>query len=153
MEPATVQILAWIILALTCFALEMFTGTLVVVWFGVGALAAAGTVPLLPSTELWWIPWLVWATASVGLVLASRKFANRLGLGGTILANSDALVGKKGYVESEINPVKGAGRVLIGGEDWKASSDRVIPAGVSVRIIEVKGAHLLVKPEEQEEGD
>lgn len=150
MEPATVQILAWIILALTCFALEMFTGTFVVVWFGVGALAAAGTVPLLPSTELWWIPWIVWATVSVGLVLASRKFANRLGRGSTVLANSDALVGKKGYVQSKIDPAKGVGRVLIDGEDWRASSERVIPEGASVRIVDVKGAHLLVTQDEGE---
>lgn len=143
--------LAWIILALTCFALEMFTGTLVIVWFGVGALAAAGTVPLLPTTDLWWIPWLVWATASVGLVLGSRKFANRLGSGSSVRANSDALVGKKGYVQSEIDPVKDAGRVLIGGEDWKATSDGVIPAGTAVRVVEVKGTQLLVTSEE--EGD
>ena len=62
--------------------------------------------------------------------------------------NVEALVGKKGRVTEEINQVSGSGRVLVGGDDWKAVSldAGVISKGTTVEVVQVEGITVFVRP-------
>jgi len=66
---------------------------------------------------------------------------------GKIRTNVDALVGKTGFVSERIDPSTNKGRVIIGGEDWKALSidETVIEIGEKIIVVKVDGVKLLVK--------
>lgn len=60
-------------------------------------------------------------------------------------SRSEALIGKKGQVIHSIDPVSGAGRVMIEGDDWAARSKNPIAEGANVIVENVDGIILLVK--------
>ncbi|HXW85756.1 MAG TPA: NfeD family protein [Candidatus Bathyarchaeia archaeon] len=66
--------------------------------------------------------------------------------------NCTALIGKSGIVVSEISPYT-FGYVKINGELWAASSvdQQFIPLATSVKIVSVKGVHLVVHPIERKD--
>ena len=84
---------------------------------------------------------------SSGFFKWSRKFANEnktpIGVG------ADRLVGEVGPVLAEIpgGPTR-SGMVRLGTEDWPAESDseKMIPDGAVVRVVEVRGTRVIVTP-------
>lgn len=64
-----------------------------------------------------------------------------------IKTNTEALIGKQGYVLERIDPSVRSGRITVGGEDWKAVSidDAVIEAGRRIEVIRVDGTRLIVR--------
>jgi membrane protein implicated in regulation of membrane protease activity len=50
-------------------------------------------------------------------------------------------------VTGTVDRLSGAGRVMMGTEDWRATTDGPdeIPVGSEVRVIEVRGARLVVE--------
>ncbi|MBN2071406.1 MAG: NfeD family protein [Candidatus Krumholzibacteriota bacterium] len=66
--------------------------------------------------------------------------------GSRLKTNVDALVGKTGMVVEKIDPVKGTGRVLVGGENWRGVSidDTRIEKGTRITVKRVEGTKLLV---------
>lgn len=88
---------------------------------------------------------------SAVLVLSSKKITakwSRQKYRSTV----DALEGQVGYVTADITP-GGFGQIKVGGDIWSASSpeEMVIPAGAKVKVIQVDGAHLIVKSFELQE--
>lgn len=96
-----------------------------VAWFGAGVTIQVGV-------------FVVFVVASV--LLIRPRLVAQLGSKG-VPSRTEALVGKRGRVTEEINPTLGTGRVIVAGEDWKASSDHVIPAGTDVIV---RGADSIV---------
>src|ERR671928_1381999 len=92
----------WVVLGVVLIIAEIFTPGFVLLWFGVGALAAAlaGIVGLgLP------LQFLIFCVVSVGLTLASRTIFSRYFVrtedeGGVLKSGVDALPGKVGTVVS-----------------------------------------------------
>ncbi len=64
--------------------------------------------------------------------------------------NIDALIGRKGIVTEEVD--NQGGRVLVGGESWRAVSEIPHAEGMPVMITAVRGATLLVDHYPQENG-
>ncbi len=137
--------LNWTIAAVVFFIIEMITPS--VFFFaclGLGALAA-GVVAAL--TMIWWMPWMVFAGASMLFVIIIRPIAGRFMKKKYRPSNADALIGKKALVLEEINQAKSSGLVKIDGERWKAEARDIIPVNSWVKVLKVDGTHLEVEKE------
>jgi membrane protein implicated in regulation of membrane protease activity len=64
-----------------------------------------------------------------------------------VKTNVDALIGKTGRVIEDIDDQLDSGRVLVGGDDWKAVAldGKIIEKNSKVEIIRVEGAKVYVK--------
>jgi membrane protein implicated in regulation of membrane protease activity len=140
----------WAVLGLVLIIAEIFTPGFVLLWFGVGALAAAlaGIVGLgLP------IQFLVFCAVSVGLTLASRTIFSRYFVrteeeGGSLKSGVDALPGKVGTVVSSSGGALQEGAVKVFGSTWTAypaEGEEPLEAGDRVVVESVRGASIYVR--------
>lgn len=135
----------WVIIALICFIIEIFSFGFAVICFSFGALAAA--VASLFDTSLT-IQLLTFAIAAILSFIFMRplmlKFFNRKSK--NVRTNVDALIGRKVVVCEQIEPVSG-GRVKVDGDVWKAISvdDSLIEVGSTVSILKVESVVLTVQ--------
>ena len=139
----------WVILGIALIVAETFTLGFVMLWFGVGALAAAVAgvfgVGLLGQ-------FLIFAIISVALTAASRTiFSNFLSRQdeNTLKMGIDALPGQIGTVSS---PSKGAlneGAVKVYGSTWTAypeDGESELVEGEKVEVVKVQGSSIYVRP-------
>jgi membrane protein implicated in regulation of membrane protease activity len=131
------------------------------VFFGVGEMAIAGSFFLAPfalgagvATVLAFFgvglaaQWAAFLAVSVGMFLALRPLAKRLDLEGPVLGiGSHRQIGQTARVIEGIDGSKDLGTVLLGSERWRAESTdgQVVPEGVQVSVVEVRGTRLLVR--------
>jgi membrane protein implicated in regulation of membrane protease activity len=85
-------------------------------------------------------------TVVVSFVVLRPRLMLRLGSRG-VPSRTDNVLHREGVVTVDIEPVLGAGRVTVGGEDWAARSTAPIPAGRRVRVVSADGIVLEVVPE------
>ncbi|ASW55855.1 NfeD family protein [Plantactinospora sp. KBS50] len=141
MEP-----LLWIVLGAALAIAELFTTTLFLIMFSVGAFAAAGAAALGAPVS---VQALVFAVVSVLTVLLGRP-----GLQRRRLAQEDgegrpfgaaAIEGQRALVLERVDT--DSGQVKIDGELWSARSfdaTQVFEPGERVQVIEVRGVTALV---------
>lgn len=134
----------WIILAGLFFIIEMATVGFLVFWFGIGALLAM-VVSLFTSNLA--IQTAVFVFSSTLLLFLTRPFVNKFSNKDTVQTNAYSIIGKKGIVIKDIDPISGKGQVKIGTEIWSAKSedDRKIEKGLEVEILEIDGVKAVVK--------
>src|SRR5882672_6490075 len=142
--------IAWIVLGLVLIVAEVFTSGFVLLWFGIGALAAA-LVGLLGVDSLA-IQFLVFAGVSVGLTAASRtiflNYFSREKTGDTLRTGADSLPGKIGTVVSSSRGALNEGAVKVFGSTWTAypaEGEEPLEAGERVRVERMEGASLWVR--------
>jgi membrane protein implicated in regulation of membrane protease activity len=138
----------WLLWALVGIALligEVLTGTLYL-----AALAAACLLPaLLAALGLGPVFQVgAFATSAILLVLKARPVLETVlhPPARQIPSNVAALVGSLGHVSESVAAGQRPGRVLVGGDDWRAVSadGRPIEAGAQVVVMEVQGVTLTV---------
>lgn len=135
----------WIILAGIFFVIEMITVGFLVFWFGIGALIAM-IVSFFTSNIA--IQTAVFVMSSTILLFFTRPFVNKFSKkDDEIKTNAYSIIGKRGIVIKEINPVSGEGQVKIGSEVWSAKSkeDKKIEQGLEVEVLEIDGVKAIVK--------
>ena len=135
----------WIILAGVFFVIEMITVGFLVFWFGIGALIAM-IVSLFTSNIA--IQTAVFVMSSTILLFFTRPFVNKFSKkDDEIKTNAYSIIGKRGIVIKEINPVSGEGQIKIGSEVWSAKSkeDKKIEQGLEVEVLEIDGVKAIVK--------
>ena len=136
-------VMVWIIVAVAFFIIEIVTPTVFVfACFGLGAIGASLAFKLSGNI---WVSWIAFIAISIVGVIASKPFAERFAGKSARLANTDALIGKKGKVIITIDPEKNEGRVMVDREDWRAEADSRIEQGEIVEVLKVEGTHLYVK--------
>jgi membrane protein implicated in regulation of membrane protease activity len=141
MEPVL-----WIVLGVVLAVAEIFTTTLFLIMFAVGAFAAAGAAVLGAPVAL---QALVFALVSALTVVAVRPTVKRhlksatdshgQPFGAVAIEGSDALVLER--VDAD------GGQVKIDGELWTArpyDASQVLQPGERVRVIELKGVTAMV---------
>ena len=128
----------------------MFTSGFVLLWFGIGALAAA-FLGLLGVDSLF-VPFMVFAVVSIGLTAASRtifiNYFSREKTGGSLRSGVDALPGKIGTVVSSSKGALHEGAVKVFGSTWTAypaPGEPPLEAGERVCVDSVEGASIYVK--------
>lgn len=146
MEPAETFWTAthvWIALAVVFIILEVITplafGFILV---GAAALCAAGIAALdLPLA----VQLAVFAVVTIlTLVLVRPRVVARLQSTAHVPSRTEAVIGKVAKVTEAIDPVTGAGRILVGGEDWAAFSEEPVSEGSQVKVIGADGIRLHV---------
>jgi membrane protein implicated in regulation of membrane protease activity len=140
----------WVAAAFAIGALEMLTGTAVLIWVALAALVMGGLLALVPglSGEA---QIAIFAVLSVGLTFAGRWAVNRFGDGGapheTLNQRSNHLVGRKATV-LDFDAGTHSGAVEIEGMRWRATwpAKATSNVGDTVRIRTADGLALTVEP-------
>jgi membrane protein implicated in regulation of membrane protease activity len=146
-----VDAILWIVLGVALAIAEAFTATLFIIFFAVGALAAAGVAALGGPLLLQVIVFAVVSALSVG---ALRPIVVRHARAepepGTAPIGLDALEGGHGTVLDEVGA--DTGTIKIDGEMWQARSfdgNEIYLPGERVRVIKVVGATAIVWRDER----
>lgn len=139
------DILFWLGAMLVFLFVEGMTASLVSVWFALGSFVA-GICSLLDLPETGCM--LVFAIVSAVSVFIFKKFYNKNIAPKHEPTNADRLIGKIGTVESDIDPVKGVGSVVVEGRMWSARADEYIIKDSIVEVEKISGVKLVVKKTE-----
>jgi membrane protein implicated in regulation of membrane protease activity len=135
--------LAWVVLAVIAGIVEISIPHFGVIFVSIAAIAAAfaASVGLGLVTQS-----VIFVVAlALCLTLLRPRLVTKLG-GQGVPSRTGALIGREGVVTHDIEPVVGAGRVNVGGEDWAARAKTAIPAGTRVRVAAADGIVLEVTP-------
>jgi membrane protein implicated in regulation of membrane protease activity len=134
----------WALLGVALMVIEMAATTFFLLWFGVGAFLTALFSLFVPTV---WAQYTFFAVASVLLVAATRRWAQRLTGPAARPANMDALVGQEGRVIELVDGAKGLAVVKVAGETWRAETEDSSPleAGAPVTVKATRGNTLVLK--------
>lgn len=144
-----IEWIAWAVLGVILIIAEVFTSGFVLLWFGIGAMAAAlaGIVGIgLP------FQFLIFLVISIGLTAASRtifvNYFSREKSGSDLKSGVDALPGKIGTVVSSSSGALHEGAVKVFGSTWTAfpiDGEEPLEAGDRVQVDRVQGASIFVR--------
>jgi membrane protein implicated in regulation of membrane protease activity len=139
----------WCVLGLALIVAEMFTTGFVLLWFGIGALAAAFAG--LIGIDSLAIQFVIFILVSGGLTAASRtifvNYFSREKDGNSLRSGAEALPGKIGTVVSSSRGAMNEGAVKVFGSTWTAypaAGESPLEAGERVRVESVEGASIFV---------
>ena len=140
----------WTILGAILIVAEIFTTGFVLLWFGIGALAAA-LAGLLGVNSIA-LQFLIFAAVSIALTAASRtifvNYFSREKTGGDLKTGADSLPGKVGTVVTSSRGALHEGAVKVFGSTWTAfpaEGEDPLEAGDRVQVERVQGASIYVR--------
>ena len=134
----------YLVLAVACFVGELFTMEFSLTCIGIGLLGSALTSWLgLPL----WVQIACFSIISVISWIGIRPVALKhlYGKNHNMKTPAEDVLGKEAIVEVAIDPVQNTGRVLVGGESWKASAAKPISKGTPCIVEKLNGVTLFVK--------
>ena len=143
-------VIVWLLILVALVVAELITMGLTTIWFAGGAFVAA-LASLIGFTV--WGQIIVFLAVSLILLFFTRPIAVKCFNKDRIKTNVESLVGRQAIVISEIDNVKGAGRVTVGGQEWsaRAREDQAkLPVGAVADVVGIHGVKLIV--EERKEG-
>lgn len=133
----------WLIAAAVLAIGEMVTAGFFLLPFAAGA-AVAGILALLSvNVPLQIITFVVVSMLSLWLL---QRFAKKDIYGELLPVGAARYIGASAVVTEPVSRLH-SGRVMMGPEDWRATTDgnTEIPVGTEVRVVEVRGARLVVE--------
>lgn len=137
----------WIIFGLVLITLELAAPVFVMLWLGIAALMVGIISTFLPlsfSVEL-----LIWGALSVVFVLLWHKFVSPKITDQTLAGLSkEALVGQVGMV-TFFNDGRGKLKFpapVVGSDEWEFIYDGALANGDKVKVVDILGNSLIVKP-------
>src|SRR5881275_661952 len=140
----------WAILGAVLVVAEVFTSGFVLLWFGIGALAA-GLAGFLGVHSII-LQFLIFAIVSIALTAASRtifvNYFSREKSGGDLKSGVESLPGKIGTVVSSSRGSLHEGAVKVFGSTWTAypaDGEHPLEAGDRVAVERVQGASIYVR--------
>ena len=141
----------WCILGAILIVAEIFTSGFVLLWFGIGALAAAFAG--LVGVDSLAIQFMIFAVVSIGLTAASRtiflNYFSRDKHEPALRMGIESMPGKIGTVVSSSKGALHEGAVKVFGSTWTAypaPGEPPLEAGERVCVESVEGASIYVKP-------
>jgi len=145
----------WTVLGAILIIAEIFTTGFVLLWFGIGALAAALAAFIGVSSIT--AQFLIFAIVSIGLTAASRtifvNYFSREKAGGDLKSGVEALPGQIGTVVSSSRGALNEGAVKVYGSTWTAfpiEGEEPLEAGDRVVVERIQGASIYVRRVGQE---
>ncbi|MDR3566595.1 MAG: NfeD family protein [Syntrophobacteraceae bacterium] len=136
----------WVIVAIILLLLEMFAPAFVLASFGVGCLAASIAAGVSLGIKIQIVAFIA---GTLGAFFGVRPIFSRYCYKASsgVKTNVDALIGKTGRVTETIDYELNAGRVVVGGDDWKAVTQdgTVIEKNSKVEVVRVEGSKLYVR--------
>ncbi|MBE6037954.1 MAG: NfeD family protein [Anaerofustis stercorihominis] len=144
MDGININAILWILSMVLLVVVELSTVGLYCIWFGFGSLAGLVLAMISAPTYLQII---AFAVVSAALFFFVRPKLERKINSKAIKTNSDALIGKTGFAQTDITEQNG-GQVKINGQMWSAKlpegSTETIPKNSKVIIGDIKGVKLIV---------
>ena len=140
----------WLIVAIIFIIVEIFTAGFFYACFGAGALAAMITAYFTESI-VWQIG--VFCIVSVALIPATRSLAKKISDDSVPQAGADALIGLTGVVTQSIKTSEEIGMVRVDGQSWRANATNEIAEGENIKVLDVRGAKLIVEEVVKQGGD
>ena len=137
--------LVWLIISGICIIVEIMTVGFLIFWFAIGALIAMITSFLTSSILIQTIIFLISSTI---LLFFTRPLAKKITQSTeSVNTNAYSIIGKRGIVLKDINPIYGSGQVKIGTEIWSAKSfsGNTINSGSEIEVVEIDGVKAVVK--------
>ena len=133
----------WLIVAIIFFVLEMMGPGFLLFWVGVGALITMVVSFFVDSVA---IQIGVFTISSTALLFCTRPLAKKFAKEDNTATNAYSIIGKRGIVTQEINPMKGTGQVKVDGEVWSArcSNEEIIEEGEKVTVLSINGVKAIV---------
>ncbi len=135
----------WLIAAIVLAVIELSTMGLITIWFAIGAVVAM--LAALLGANIW-VQLILFILVSIIVLVAVRPLAEKYLNKNIKKTNIDAVIGKKLVAKTDINNLKGTGKVDYEGSTWLAateSDEEKIAAGEEVEVVKVKGAKLIVR--------
>jgi len=137
----------WAVAGIALILAELAIPAFVLVWFGLGGLAVAVIVLLLPQIEVT-AQLSAWLIVSVALIVLWFKLF-KPNFHKTRVGMSEAnVIGEVGLLTRDVAPFqKGEVRFqkpTLGSDVWPCVADEAIPAGVRVKVLTVEGSLLKV---------
>lgn len=138
----------WVVLGVALIVAETFTLGFVLLWFGIGALAAS-VAGILGVGTLW--QFLIFAVVSVALTAMSRTiFSNYLSRRDedTMKMGVDSLPGQIGTVAEKSSGALKEAAVKVYGSTWTAfpiDGESELVEGEKVEVVSVRGSSIYVK--------
>lgn len=135
----------WFVAAALLAVGEMLTAGFFLLPFAAGAVAAGVLALTGIGVAVQLITFVVISLLSLYLL---QRFARKDVHGELLPVGAARYIGASALVTETINRVRGEGMVRMGTEKWRATTDQdvEIPVGTEVRVIEVRGARLVVEP-------
>ena len=133
----------WLAMAVVLGLVEIFTTTLVCIWFVIGSLFAFGVSFITDSVIMQLLIFVV--VSGISLVFTRPMVAKYLNKN-VIPTNADMLIGKICTVTQPITP-QGKGRVTVDGQSWLAASTVTLEPGQQAVIERISGVTLTVAPQ------
>lgn len=135
----------WLIAAGIFFIVEIATVGFLVFWLGIGALITMVFSLFIPNI---YAQAFIFIITSTLLILLTKPLVNNIiNKGKSVQTNAYSIIGQKGIVTKEINPILGSGQIKVRGEIWSAKnlSEDIIPQNSEVEIIQIDGVRAIVK--------
>ena len=135
----------WFILGGLLVMVEVFAPGAYFLWLGMAA-AETGAVLLVATGLSWEFQFLIFAVLAVANVVMARVLMRKHPLAtdrpGLNLRGRE-FIGRTLVLDKPI--VGGAGRAKLGDSTWKISATEDLPAGASVRVVDIDGIVLKVE--------
>jgi len=133
----------WVIIAVVCGSIEIFTMGLWFLWLALAALLVAVGVRLDWLGTLQW-QLLIFAFFTLIFIIFTRPLAIKFFKTKDTISNVKALVGQHGISTTDIEPLQ-YGQVKVNGEIWTAISNHEIKSGTKIEVIDIDGVKLIVQ--------
>lgn len=134
----------WLAALIIFLVAEIITLGLTSIWFAGGALVSF-IASFLGANLV--VQIILFFVVSIVLVAVTRPLASKYFNKNRTKTNIDAVVGKRGFVVTEIDNLKGQGEISLAGQVWTARSadNSVIGKDIEVEVVAIEGVKLIVK--------
>ena len=135
--------LFWLVVAILFGIGELFTTSLTLIWFSIGALVVLIFNNFIPSLIHQVI---IFALISISLLVIVTKKIVKDDKNHKYETNLQGILSKRGVVKEDIYPYK-TGIVIVNGEEWTAVGvdNEIIEKGTNVEVLKIEGVKLVVK--------
>lgn len=136
-------VILWVVVAVVSAIIEISIPHFGVIFVSLGAVAAAVAAGAGGGTPLQLIVFVIVLGASWAII--RPRLIGKADTPG-VPSRTEVLLQRDGVVTHDIDPVLGAGRVNVGGEDWAARCKTPLPIGTRIRVVGADGIVLEVTP-------
>lgn len=135
--------LEWILVAIVCGAIEIFTAGFWFLWLAIAGVIVALLIQfgLLPALE---VQLLIFAIITLLLIIFTRPLVMKFVNSTDTVSNVKALIGQHGITLSSIVPMQ-FGQVKVNGEVWTAIAEEELEENTRIEVVGIDGVKLLVK--------
>lgn len=137
----------WVAIGLLLLAVEMATGTIYVLWFGISALCVAVATWVFPQMSPA-IQFVIFAALSLGSLAIWKTFYKKTETHSRIGQAQGEEIGRTGTVIEPVN-ANHNGKIsfaqgLMGSREWTAVANEVIEVGSQAKVVAVEGNALRI---------